>query len=349
MIIEPEDLVKKRETNKRVLWTIFLITVISSCSETSIFDPAGVAPVVAESDMAWEDLRIQKLLPDYMILPAIEPYLPAHFVALRHPEDYFKVYWGDKDVLEAYFENGISHLKSAVISVDISLNVAQIDENRFSSEVSDSDLEFEGIKNCVINKWKWGAHPVMSMDATIDDHQVSLAWIGLNQGGQVLYAALIRPLDQPTASIEDSNMWSDFLKKTKPLEGREFYKVHGQDLREGFTLVNVYGSVLKVSAEKRIRDGKVQVNIEPADQTISCKCLAVDEMPLEWHFFEPIVKIQSEIQVRSNANVRVRQMITVLPNKVSEFSNNKDERYLNSLSCGEYGNVSIFNACEMNL
>ena len=102
---------------------------------------------LVERDIVWEDLRIQKLLPGYMIFPAIEPYLPAHFVALRHPEDRSIVYWGDKDVLEAYFEKGISHLKSAIIRVDISLDLAQIDENSFSDEGSDSELASIGIKN----------------------------------------------------------------------------------------------------------------------------------------------------------------------------------------------------------
>ena len=146
-------------------------------------------------------------------------------------------------------------------------------------------------------------------------------------------------------------MWSEFLKKTKLLEEHEFYKVHGQDLREGFTLVNVYGSVLRVSAEKRIRDGKIQVIIKPEDDQISCKCMDVVQMLMEadWHFFDPILKIQSEIQVSSDANIILRSIITVLLKKVSEFSNNEGERNSNSLSRSEYGNVSIFNFCEQEL
>ena len=336
---------------KGILLIIFLMTLVSSCSHTSISNDPGVVSNVVERDIVWEDLRIQKLLPGYMILPAVEPCLPAHFVALRHPQDWSKVYWGDKDVLEAYFEKGISHLKSAVIRVDVSLSVSQIDENSFSDEGSDSDLASQGIKNWVINKWKWGLHPVMSMDATMDDDEVNVAWIGLNEGGQVLCAALIYPPNQHAPSAEDSKMWSEFLKKTKPLDEHAFYKAHGQDLREGFTLVNVYGSVLKVSAEKRIRDGKIQVNIQPADETISCKCLAVEQMlmPAEWHFFEPIVKIQSEIQVSSDANIICHNTITVLLKKVSEFSNSEETPNSNSLSCSKYGNISVFNFCEQKL
>ena len=348
---------KKTRMSKQTLLTIFLMAIVSSCSRTSISDDRGVKldvvekDDVVESDIVWEDLRIQKLMPGYMIFPAIEPYLPAHFIALPHPEDPDTVYWGDKDVLKAYFENGISHLKSAIIRVDISPNVAQKDENSFSEEYSEVDLASQGVMNSVSSKWKWGIHPVMRLRGTIDDEEVNIAWIGLNHGGQVLCAALIYPPNQHVPSEEDLNMWSDFLKKTKPLEEREFFKAHGQDLREGFTLVNVYGSVLRVSAEKRISDGKIQVIIMPEDNQISCKCLDVIQMLMEanWHFFEPIVKIKSRIQVISDANIIYDNIITVLLKKVSEFSNNKEGYNSNPLSRSEYDNISVFNFCERKL
>jgi hypothetical protein len=132
----------------------------------------------------------------------------------------------------------------------------------------------------------------MSVDATIDDDEVHAALIGLDHGGQVLCMELNCPHNQHTPSAEDLNMWSEFLEKTKFLEEHEFYKAHGQDLREGFTLVNVYGCVLRVSAEKRTRDGKIQVVIKPEDDHISCKCMDVVQMLMEtnWHFFEPSLK-----------------------------------------------------------
>jgi hypothetical protein len=327
------------------------MTIVSSCSQTSISDDQKVISAAVEKELLWEDLRIQKLLPGYIALPAIEPYLPAHFVALCHPKDRDEIYWGDKDILEAFFENGASCLKSAIIHVDISLGVAQINENSFSDEGSDCDLASMGIKNLIRNKWKWGIHPVMSMDATLDDDEVHVAWIGLNYNGQVLCAGLIYPPGQHAPSAEDLNMWSEFLKKTKPLEEYEFYKAHGQDLREGLTLVNVYGSVLKVSAEKRARDGKVQVSIKPADDRISCKCLDVTQMLMggNWHFSESILKIPSEIQVSSDANIVFYNNITVLLKEVSEFSNFEEECNSNSLLRSEYDNVSVFNFCEKEL
>jgi hypothetical protein len=292
----------------------------------------------------WEDLRIQKLLPGYMIRPAIEPYLPAHFVALHHPKNRSKLYWGDKADLEAYFEKGISALKSAVICIDMSFDVAQINENDFSGEASDADLASAGIETFTRNKWKWGIHPVLSFSATMEGAEIHFAWIGLNYNGQVLCVGLIYP-DEHAPSAEDLNMWTQFLKKTKPLEEYEFYKAHGQDLRKGLTLVNVYGSVLKVFAEKRIRDGKIQVSIKPADDSIACKCFDVDEglMGGNWHFFEPILKIRSEIQVKSDANVISNDTITVLLKEVSEFSNVEAD---SQLVQRVYDNVCIFNFCE---
>jgi len=101
----------EKRMGKRALLTIFVMTVVSSCSQTSIADDRGEVSVVAERDTVWEDLKIQKLLPGFMMLPAIEPYLPSHFVALRQPGDCSKVYWGDKDAIETFFEKGASHLK----------------------------------------------------------------------------------------------------------------------------------------------------------------------------------------------------------------------------------------------
>jgi len=292
----------------------------------------------------WEDLRIQKLLPGFMAIPAVEPYLPANFVALHHPKDESKLYWGDKNVLEAYFEKGISGLKSAVICVDMSFDVAQINENDFSDEASDADLASNGIEIFTRNKWKWGIHPVLSLNATMEGEEIHLAWIGLNYNGQVLCVGLIYPNKQ-APSAEDLNMWTEFLQKTKPLEEYEFYKAHGQDLRKGLTLVKVYDSVLKVFAEKRIRDGKIQVSIKPADDCIACKCFDVDEglMGGNWHFFEPILKIRSEIQVNSDANVISSNTITVLLKEVSEFSSIEGG---SNFVQREYDNVSIFNFCE---
>jgi hypothetical protein len=226
--------------------------------------------------------------------------------------------------------------------------VAQIDENSFSDE--GSSFASSGEKNYVINKWKWGFHPVMSLDTTTDDGKVYIAWIGLDHGGQVLCTRPIYPRKH-TPSAKDLKMWSEFLKKTKPLEEPELYKAHGQDLREGLTLVNVYGSVLRVSAEKRTGDGKIQVVIKPEADQISCKCLDVVQllMEVDWHFSEPILKIQSEIHVSSDANIITHKILTVLLKEVVEFSNNEGGRYSNSLSRSEYGNVSIFNFCKQKL
>lgn len=356
--------------SKRVLWTIFLLAIASGCSQTSISDDREAIcgalesksesveekptrPITSSrySDVMWEDLRIQKLLPGYMIFPGIEPYLPSDFVALTHPKDH-SVYWGNKENLETFFEKGCScsHLKSGVICVDISTNMAQIDEDNFSNECSVSALEAEGMKNVIRKKWKWGIHPVMSIDGTMEGLELNIAWIGLNDNGQVLFARLVYP-NEHGPSTEDLAMWSDFLKKTKPLGEHDFFKAHGQDLREGFTLINVYGSVLKVSAEKRTRDGKIQVNIKPSDDRISCTCQSVAPMLMGafWHFGEPILKIPSRIQVISDANIVSDQIITVLIKEVSEFSDMEESYNASAYSRTEHGNVSVFNFSSKEL
>lgn len=173
---------------KRALFVIFILTAVSGCKKSPSDDQAVAS--VASEEIVWEDLRIQKLLPDYLTLPAIEPCLPANFVAFQNPKRCEEVYWGDKDDLETFFEKGPSHLKSAIIRASISLNVAQIDENSFSNEDVNAS---QGLQNAVYNKWKWGTHPVRSLDAIAMDREAHIVWIGLNYYSQVLCVGLIYP------------------------------------------------------------------------------------------------------------------------------------------------------------
>ena len=79
------------------------------------------------------DLRILELLPNLLCPLAVEPGIPADFVALSpegilDPHDL--IYWGPKDVLKAYF-NDPSSLKVPLLRVKLSANVAQTGPNSF--------------------------------------------------------------------------------------------------------------------------------------------------------------------------------------------------------------------------
>jgi len=334
-----------KQQHREALFTLFVMAAMSGCYQNSSSDDRVVVSEAVEGEVVWEDLSIQKLLPGFMMRPAVEPYLPKNFVAMSPPGAGALLYWGEKEAIEAYFADDNSSMKSAIISINISFNVAQIDEDHFSDEGFESGMIEEGFKNLVINKRKWGAHPVMSMTATVEGKEVRTAWIGLNTDGQVLLANLLYPSNQAGPSEDDLKMWSDFLTKTKGLDQHAFFKAHGQDLREGLTLVNVYGSVLKVSAEKRMRDGQIQMRIEPADETITCRCLNVEQLLMEapWHFLEPIVKMEAQIQVKSDANIMLDQTITVLLKTVNEFSPNIGGVNLDKVSNPRLGRIMVLN------
>ena len=82
---------------------------------------------------AKNDLRILELLPNLLCPLAVDPGIPADFIALSPSgtlDPYDWIYWGPKDVLKAYFENPTS-LKVPIIRVKLSANVAQTGPNSF--------------------------------------------------------------------------------------------------------------------------------------------------------------------------------------------------------------------------
>ncbi len=308
----------------------------------------------AQEEIVWEDLRIQQLLPDFLAIPAIEPFLPSNFVALPHPDIMKRdgLYWGPKEVLEEYYLSGKKHIISPIIWVTHSYDVGQNEDGTFTGEDTFyEDMIADGCTDIKIDKLYWGNHPIMSVEYTQDGRRARIAWIGLNSHGHVLLMSPFGSSDPNTSSENAFQIWTDFLTKSRFLEGHDFYKSHGQDMREGFTLVNICGSVLKVLAEKRIRDGKIQIKIQPADHTISCKCLGVEQMlmPAKWHFFEPIVKIQTESQVNNaRINIRYSQTITILLKEVTEFSDTGKIDEANGVTNKTFNNISIFNLCDRN-
>jgi len=337
---------------KSLLFTpLIFLTACGTLSTNIASSPSdGASPNASESEVSneeigWEDLRIQKLMPDFLAIPAIEPFLPDNFIALPHPKKH-GVFWGPKETLEEYFLSGNANLcKSPMLCVQISTNVGQKQDGSFTCEDTMYDEYIAaGVSDVKIEKFKWGDHPVLSATCAMDGKKVYLAYVGLNYEGCALVIGFI----DVSKSDERFQVWTDFLTKSRPLEEHDFFKVHGQDLREGFTLVNVYGSLLKVSAEKRTRDGKIQVSIQPADHTISCKCLRIAEktMGAKWHFMEPIVKIQAEVQVNSTANIVSNQTITVLLKEVLEFSHK--EMNASDITVKECNNISILNFCAQS-
>ncbi len=279
-----------------------------------------------KEEPVWQDLKIQTLLPEYIVFPAIEPYLPPNFVALQHPKN-LGIYWGPKEVLEDFFTSKKGP-KSPIIYVEISTSVAQKDSDSFVDEDKiKQDLIYDGAKKIKLKKWNWGINPVLSFNGLYKDTEMNIAWIGLDHEGMTLMVALITPKEEKTLSPEAHDLWTNFLTKTRPLEEQEFFKSNGQDLREGLTLVNLNGSILKCYAEKRTRDNEIQIVIKPFHEDISCKCLNITQapMPLTWHHDEPLIKIEAELRTTGKANIIQHNYINILLKSVIEFSLKNDE------------------------
>ena len=85
---------------------------------------SAIAP--DDTHEAKNDLRILELLPNLLCPLAVDPGIPADFIALSPKgtlDPYDWIYWGPKDVLKAYFEDPAS-LKVPLIRVKLSANVA---------------------------------------------------------------------------------------------------------------------------------------------------------------------------------------------------------------------------------
>ncbi len=136
------------------IFSVLAIITVTSCSRT---ENQG-RELASNKDWVWQDLRIQQLLPEYLTFPAIEPYLPENFIGLRdsRPGRNGHVYWGERDAVEGLLKTGSDYPKSAVIRANISLSIAQVDEDSFSVDEDSlrKDLVMQGAEDIVIKKWK---------------------------------------------------------------------------------------------------------------------------------------------------------------------------------------------------
>ena len=230
---------------------------------------------------AKNDLRILELLPNLLCPLAVNPSIPTDFVALSPSgtlDPYDWIYWGPKDVLKAYFENPAS-VKAPVLRVKLSANVAQTGPNSFNNEASIESLKMMKKKDPVgfdFIEIQWGDYPVLAVRTHSDDQIIFMAWVGLNdpEAGWTLMFNLVYPKENGHPDIKDSRLWDNFIKKTTQLKDGDYFKACGQDLQEGYTVVNVCGAKLKMIAEKRQSDGAVQVVVIPEGDGV------------EFHYFD---------------------------------------------------------------
>lgn len=276
-------------------------------------------------------LRILELLPDLLCPLAVDPGIPEDFIAMSPNgtiDLYDWVYWGPKDVLKAYFEDPNS-LKTPVLRVQLSSNVVQTSRNSFSGMESLAILK-ENDKSFAEYKTQWGNYPVFSLRTKMANQTTFVAWVGLNDpgAGWTLMFNLVYPKLADHPNDRDLKLWQNLLSNTTELQDGDFFRVYGQDLQEGYTIVNISGATLKMVAEKRQSDGALQVIVIPENADIKYHYADMIEglMGARWKYREPIVKVYGEIEVDNKDFAAViNHAATIFPKNVSEFSVKKEE------------------------
>lgn len=276
-----------------------------------------------------KNLRILELLPNLSCPLAVDPAVPANFIALTpsgilNPYDW--IYWGPKDVLNDFFENP-SSLKEPILRVKLSPNTIQIGPNSLSNEKF-LEMRRDHSKGCTFTKAQWGNYPLIVVQDRIENNAIFMAFVGLNdpEAGWTLMFNLQYPGDEPNE--RDCQLWEKIITKTTQLKDGDYFKACGQDLQEGYTIVSLGGAKLKMLAEKRESDGELQVVVIPESADTDFHYVGMEEclMGATWKYGEPMVKVFGEITVHNKASeFKINQVTSIFFKTVAEFSYKKEE------------------------
>lgn len=301
---------------------------------TSTINPLN-AVIGKEAKDTQKDLRILELLPNLLCPLAIDPGIPAHFIALSRqgvldPSDW--IYWGPKDVLEAYFKDP-SSLKEPILRVKLSLNVAQSGPKEFNGSNAECIKILKGTMPAEFSslEHQWGVYPILSIRTTVEDKVAIFAWVGLNdaESGWTLLFNLVYPDKKGHPNKEDCAFWNNFIMETNQLVNGDYFKACGQDLQDGFTLVNMAGTKLKILAERRQKDDKLQVVVVPQTPNTEFHYINMEEgfMGAPWKHGEPMIKVHGEI-VKCDGNNKniINYFASIFIKTVSEFSIEKENK-----------------------
>ncbi len=280
------------------------------------------------------DLRILELLPNLLCPLAVDPGIPADFVALS-PNGILDlhdlIYWGPKDVLKAYFKDP-SSLKVPLIRVKLSEMVAQTGPNSFHKSFMEylKKLKQEDPKGFASIETQWGDYPVLAIRSILEGQLNFTAWVGLNdpEAGWTLMFDLVYPDKKGHPTKKDRQLWESLLTKTTQLQDGDYFKAYGQDLQEGYTLMNVGGAKLKMIAEKRQSDGTLQVVVIPESSDVEFRYVDMMEcaMGAKWKQGEPMVKVYGEIVFNDkNLKATTNYVTSIFFKTVQDFSFKKDD------------------------
>lgn len=139
---------------------------------------------------------------------------------------------------------------------------------------------------------------------------------------------LVYPDKKGHPTKKDRQLWERLLTKTTQLQDGDYFKACGQDLQEGYTLVNVDGAKLKMHAEKRQSDGVLQIVVIPESSDVEFHYVDMMEcaMGAKWKQGEPIVKVYGEIEFNDkNLKATTHYVTSIFFKAVPDFSFKKDD------------------------
>lgn len=270
-----------------------------------------------------QTLRIHQLMPqkDLLISLGVEPALPPDFIALskKGEIDYSDcVYWGPENVLKAYFKDPNS-LSTPILKVRIADFITQSQlkdfHRNFLKEASKGELKF-------IHSGNWGSYPYYCLEYdTPEAEKTHLGLIGLNEDSDSVLAFILVSPKKEIDQGQGLKLWENFFKQTKELPFPLFIKALGQEMHKGYTIVNVIGRKIKVFAEQRRSDKKLQFIVMPEDKNVKFAFRKSDLalMGADWHKNEPILKIHGSYII-DDGWMNYSHTTSVLIKEVDEFA-----------------------------
>ncbi len=261
----------------------------------------------------------------------IEPAVPSNFVAMSFDgEDDFHdfVYWGPKETLKSFFKNQNS-LKQPIIRVTISDSMG-LSSSSFLDGENGEELKF--IKQCYpkgffYEEKKWGTYPVLETRFIDNGHELILAYAGFDTPGVgiTLTFHLVKPEKQKKYTKEQLALWKNFIDNTKQLAGIDLLRFTGKNLQEGYSIVDCFGEKIKITGEKRKRDGKLQIVVISTIPNLHYSFISMEEGKLDpqWKEERPIIKAHANITFPPS--VYIQEATSILIDHVEEFSVNPNE------------------------
>ena len=229
-------------------------------------------PLYSEEIDVSQPLHISELIPSSsgFITLAIEPAVPKNFTALckgREVNYADHVYWGPKEVLEAFFKDpdSLSQPIFEVYAVEgQSQQTPGVLDEKFFQELVLKNPEFVSYHLA-----KWGSYPYCELLVHLKNEPTRILCVGLNQDhGVILGFKLLCP---KTAQGKEAGLklWNTFVQESKELPEPLFLKANGQEMHTGRTIIDVVGRKVEIIAEERKSDRKIRLAVIPSDQTVT--------------------------------------------------------------------------------